>query len=128
MSHQTIIRQRSNSPLSTSTSRNSITSLLPRNEDKEGRELVSDPGESRANDICSKQRKVSTLQGWRIVSYNNSSQLSPPLSEDDEDSKEGDGTLSISLDARLTSSSRSTPASEVTSLTDKVCLIVTDVD
>jgi hypothetical protein len=128
--HQTIKRQRSNSPPSTSTSRDSITSLLPRNDDEEGsRDLISDSGEPRADDICSKRRKVSTTQGRRTVCCNDPSQPSGTLSVGDEDCEEDDGTLSISLDARLTSSSRSTPASEVTSPTElEVCPMVTDVD
>jgi len=77
-------------PPSTSTSRDSITSLLPRNEDEEGsRELVSDPGKSRADDISSKRRNVSAPQGCKIVSRNNLSQPSPPLSEDDEVQENG---------------------------------------
>ncbi|PVH67793.1 hypothetical protein DL98DRAFT_264836 [Cadophora sp. DSE1049] len=128
--HQTIKRQRSNSPPSTSTSLDSITSLLPRNEDEEGsRELITNSGKSRADDICSKRRKVSTSQGRWKVSRNNPSQSSPPVSDDDEDSEGGGGTFSISLDARLTSSSRSNTASGVTSPAElQVCPVVTDVD
>jgi len=132
MPYQTIKQQRSNSLPSTSASRYSSTSLLPCYKDeKDSRELVSnsDPEELSADDICSKQRKVSTLQGRRIVSCNNLSQLSPPMLDDDEDSKEDDETLSISLDARHTSSSRSTPASKITFLTElQVYLVITDVD
>ncbi|KAK0105991.1 hypothetical protein ONS95_004498 [Cadophora gregata] len=132
MPHQTIKRQRSNSPLSTSTSLDSITSLLPHNKDKEGsRELVSNSGKSRADDICSKRRKVSTPQGRWKVSRNNLSQLSLLVSDDDEDSKGDNGTFSISLDARLTSSysSRSNTASGVTSPAElQVCPVVTNVD
>ncbi|KAH7378933.1 hypothetical protein BKA64DRAFT_241722 [Cadophora sp. MPI-SDFR-AT-0126] len=131
ISHQTMKRQRSISPSSTSTSssRGSIMSLLPRNEDEEGsRELVSEAGES-GDDICSKRRKVSTPQGRRTVSCNDPSQPSGTLSVGDEDCGEDDGTLSSSLDARLTSFSRSPPASEVTSRTElDVCPMVTDVD
>ncbi|KAH6712169.1 hypothetical protein BKA61DRAFT_691881 [Leptodontidium sp. MPI-SDFR-AT-0119] len=47
----------------------------------------------------------------------------------EEDSEEDDRTLGTSLDARLTSFTRSTPASEVTSLIElEVCLVLTDVD
>ncbi|KAH9203893.1 hypothetical protein DL95DRAFT_471980 [Leptodontidium sp. 2 PMI_412] len=124
--HQTIKRQRSNSPPSTSTSTSGdpVTSLLPRNDDEEG-----DSGEPRADGICSKRRKVSTPQGRGTVCCNDLSQPSGTLSVANEDSEEDDGTLSISLDARLTSSSRSTPASEVTSPIElEVCPVVTDVD
>ncbi|KAH7333312.1 hypothetical protein BKA65DRAFT_553656 [Rhexocercosporidium sp. MPI-PUGE-AT-0058] len=120
---------------------NSISTFIPcqtrtlqllHNEDEADiREFVcdSDPSESGADDIYSKRRKVSTPQGSRIISRNNLSQLSPPVSDDDEDSEEDDKTLSTSLDAILTSSSRSTPASEITSLIElEVCLVVTDVD
>ena len=47
----------------------------------------------------------------------------------DEDSEEDEGTLSSSLDARLTSSSQSAPGSEVPSPTElEVCPVVTEVD
>ena len=130
--HQTIKRQRSNSPPSTSTSTSGdlITSLLPRNDYEEGsRDLVSDSGEPRADGICSKRRKFSIPQGRGTVCCNDPSQPSGTLSVANKDSEEDDGTLSISLDARLISSSRSTPASEVTSPTElEVCPVVTDVD
>ena len=49
--------------------------------------------------------------------------------DNNKDSKEDNRILNISLDARLTSSSRSTPASEITSLIEfKVCPVVTDID
>jgi len=130
MPHQTIKRQRSNSAPSTSTSRDSITSLLRRNDDEEGsRGLVNDAGESRGNDICSKRRKVSTPQSRRTISCNDPSQPSRTLSVGDEDSEEDEGTLSSSLDARLTSSSQSAPGSEVPSPTElEVCPVVTEVD
>ncbi|PVH68102.1 hypothetical protein DL98DRAFT_237198 [Cadophora sp. DSE1049] len=132
MPHQTMKRQRSNSlpSTSTSTSRDSITSLLHRNDDEEGsRELVNDAGESRGVDICSKRRKVPTPQGRRTVSCNDPSQPSGTLSVGDEDSEEDDGMLSSFLDARPTSPSKSTPGSEVTSPTElDVCPMVTDVD
>ncbi|KAH6704183.1 hypothetical protein BKA61DRAFT_183609 [Leptodontidium sp. MPI-SDFR-AT-0119] len=122
--------KRSNIPPFVSASPDSISSLLPRNEDEEGsRELVSHPGKARADDICSKRRKVSTPQGRWTVSSNNPSQPSPSVSDGEEDSEEDDRTLGTSLDARLTSSTRSTPASEVTSPTElEVCPVLTDVD
>ncbi|XMA13714.1 hypothetical protein WAI453_006505 [Rhynchosporium graminicola] len=61
MSYQTMKRQSSNSPASTSTSVDSITSILPRNEDEEGsRELARNSSKLRADDICPKRRKVFT--------------------------------------------------------------------
>ena len=106
-------------------------SPLPYNEDERGsREIIyhGDPDRPRADNICSKRRKISALLGGGIFSCNKPSQLSPPLSED-EDSKEDNGTLSISIDTKLTSSSRTIPVSEYTSLTERqICPIVTDVD
>ncbi|CZT11993.1 uncharacterized protein RAG0_15992 [Rhynchosporium agropyri] len=130
MSHQIMKRQRSNSPPSTSNSVDSITSILPRSENEKGsRELARNSSKSRADDICSKRRKVSTPQGRWTISPNNPSQPSPPVSDSEKDSEEDNRTLSISLDARLTSSTRSTPASEVTSPTElEVCPVLTDVD
>ena len=129
--HQTK-RQRSNPPpsTSTSTSGNLITSLLPRNDHEEGsRDIVSDSGEPRADGICSKRRKFSTPQGRGTGCCNDPSQPSGTLSVANKDSEEDDGTLSISLDARHTSSSRSTPALEATSLAEvEVCPMLTDVD
>ncbi|KAH7370276.1 hypothetical protein BKA65DRAFT_471497 [Rhexocercosporidium sp. MPI-PUGE-AT-0058] len=116
-----------------------LTSTLERrelpelpNEDEEGsRELVSDsdPEDLRADDTCSKRRKVSTPQGRRIVSRNTLSPASPLVLDNDEDSEEDDGALSISLDARLIRFSRSTPTAKITSPTElEVRPVVTDVD
>jgi len=130
MSHQTMKRQRSNSPPSTSTPVDSITSILPRDEDEEGsRELVSNSSKSRPVGICSKRRKVSTPQGHWKVSRGSPSPSYPPVSDDNQDSEADHGTFSIPLDARHTSSSRSTPALEATSLAEvEVCPMLTDVD
>ncbi|KAH7370234.1 hypothetical protein BKA65DRAFT_471464 [Rhexocercosporidium sp. MPI-PUGE-AT-0058] len=54
---------------------------------------------------------------------------SPPVLDDNENSKGGDRTFNISLDARLTSSSKSNTASGVTSPAElQVCPVVADVD
>ncbi|CZT13577.1 uncharacterized protein RAG0_17073 [Rhynchosporium agropyri] len=127
MSHQTMKRQRSNSPASTSTSVDSITSILPRSEDEEGsRELARNSSKSRADDICPKRQKVSTPQSRWTISPNTPSQPSPPVSDIEEDREEDDGTY---LHARLISSTRSTPAPDFTSPTEpEVCPVLTDVD
>ncbi|CZS99522.1 uncharacterized protein RAG0_07892 [Rhynchosporium agropyri] len=107
-SHQTMKRQRSNSPASTSV--DSISSIIPRSEDKESsRGLARNSSKSRADDICPKRQKPS-----------------PPVSDIKEDSEEDNRTY---LHARLTSSTRSTPAPDFTSPTEpEVCLVLTDMD
>lgn len=132
----TIKRQRSKSLSTFIPHQLSTPPLLYSKNTKGNTEITCSNFEEPANEsIYSKRRKVSISQDCIIVSYNNLPQLSQPMSDDDSSEKSEDEdseeevTHSISVDTRFTSSSRTTPESDMTSpIESPLCPIDTDID